>query len=129
MQAKAAPEPGCVVMAKVIELVAVVTVLPPASWTVTAGWLPALHAVPSTPPPGSVAKASWDAAPMVIEKVLLVAPVSVPEDARQRVGPGLAGDAAPGERRHAVDGGERVGGAGQGAAGVGAEGQGDRAVA
>ncbi len=40
VQAKAAPEPGCVVMAKVIELVAVVTVLPPASWTVTAGWLP-----------------------------------------------------------------------------------------
>ena len=50
-----------------------VTVLPPASWTVTAGWV--AQAVPSTPPPGWVVKASWEAAPMVIEKALLVTSV------------------------------------------------------
>ena len=57
-------------MARVMELVAVVTVLPPTSSTVTAGWVP--QAVPSTPPPGWVLKASWEAPPIVMEKALLV---------------------------------------------------------
>ena len=45
-------------------VVAVVTVLPPASSTVTTGWV--AQACPSTPPPGWVVKASWVAAPMVM---------------------------------------------------------------
>ena len=65
-----APPPGWVVMARVIELVAVVTVLPPTSSTVTAGWV--AQAVPSAPPPGWVVKASWEAAPIVMVKALLV---------------------------------------------------------
>ena len=39
VQARVAPLPGWVVMARVIEALEVLTVLPPASWTVTAGWV------------------------------------------------------------------------------------------
>ena len=56
--------PGLVPMARVIELVALVTVLPPASSTVTAGWVP--QAAPLAPPPGWVVKTSWVAAPKVM---------------------------------------------------------------
>ena len=62
--------PGWVAMARVMELFAVVTVLPPASSTVTLGWVP--QAVPSTPPPGWVVKTSWEAPPMVMGTLLLV---------------------------------------------------------
>ena len=57
-----------------IELVAVVTTLPPTSSTLTEGWVPQTD--PLVPPPGWGPKASWEAAPMVMAKVLLVAPVS-----------------------------------------------------
>ena len=53
-----------------IELVALVTTLPEASSTVTAGWVP--QAAPLAPPPGWVLKASWVAVPKVMVKVLLV---------------------------------------------------------
>ena len=62
--------PGLVPMASVIELVAVVTVLPPASSTVTLGWVP--QTAPLAPPPGWVVKTSWEAAPMVMGTLLLV---------------------------------------------------------
>src|SRR5664280_378326 len=71
VQVRIAP-PG-VVIARVIEVVAVVTVLPPASWTVTVGWL--VQAVPPVPPPGCAVKASLFAAPTVMLNVPLVAPV------------------------------------------------------
>ena len=71
VQPMVAPVPGWVVMARVMELAAVGTVLPPGSWTVTTGCV--AHACPSTPPPGSVVKASCEAAPMVIGMLLLVA--------------------------------------------------------
>ena len=48
--------------------------LPPASSTVTAGWV--VQVAPLAPPPGWVVKASFEAAPMVMVKLLLVAPVS-----------------------------------------------------
>jgi len=67
---------GFVPMARVMELVAVVTVLPPASCTVTPGWVDS--ADPPVPLPGCVVKASLDAVPTVILKVLLIAWVSVP---------------------------------------------------
>ncbi len=73
-QARVAPVPGCVVMASETELVAVVTVLPPTSWTVTTGWVP--QARPSVPPPGSVVKASWEAPPTVMAKGLVVTAVN-----------------------------------------------------
>ena len=60
--------------ARVMELVAVVTVLPPTSWTVTTGWV--VHVAPLAPPPGWVVKPSWVAAPIVMAKALLVAVVS-----------------------------------------------------
>ena len=56
--------------ARVMELVAVVTTLPPTSSTVTAGWVP--QAAPLAPPPGWPVKTSWEAPPMVMEKALLV---------------------------------------------------------
>jgi len=70
------PPPGFVPMARVMELVAVVIVLPPASCTVTTGWVD--RADPPVPLPGCVVKASLDAVPTVILKVLLIAWVSVP---------------------------------------------------
>ena len=63
--------PPEVVSARPTVFVAVVTVLPPASWTVTDGWVP--HAVWLTPPPGWVVKASWLAAPTETVKVELAA--------------------------------------------------------
>ncbi len=66
--------PGLVPRARVIEFVAPVTVLPDWSSTLTAGCV--LHVAALAPPPGWVLKASWVAAPGVMEKVLLVAPVS-----------------------------------------------------
>src|SRR5450759_3575127 len=71
VQARSAP-PG-VVIVRVIEVVAEVTVLPPASWTVTVGWL--VQAVLLVPPPGCVVKASLLGAPTVMLNELLVAPV------------------------------------------------------
>src|SRR5664280_3610088 len=71
VQVRVAP-PG-VVIARVIKVVAVVTVLPPASWTVTVGWV--AQAVPPVPPPGCAVKTSLLAAPTVMSNELLVAPV------------------------------------------------------
>src|SRR5450759_3057512 len=71
VQVRSAP-PG-VVIARVIEVVAVVTVLPSASWTETVGWL--AQAVLLVPPPGCVVKASLLGAPTVMLNELLVAPV------------------------------------------------------
>ena len=73
------PPPGFVPIASVIDAVLPVTVLPPASCTVTTGcWA---HADPPVPPPGCVVNASFAAAPTVMLKVLLVAPVRAPSDA------------------------------------------------
>jgi len=61
--------------------VSVVTVLPPLSWTVTAGSVAKLVAS-ATPPTGWVVKPSWAAAPTVMVKGLLVpviGPVMVAE--------------------------------------------------
>src|SRR5664280_1841215 len=71
VQVRIAP-PG-VVIARVIEVVAVVTVLPPASWTVTVGWV--AQTVPPVPPPGCALKTSLLAAPTVMLNVPLVASV------------------------------------------------------
>ena len=68
-----APLPGWVAMARVIEAAEVVTMLPPTSSTVTTGWV--VQAAPLAPPPGWALKTSWVAAPMVMVKALLVAPV------------------------------------------------------
>ena len=68
--------PGLVPMARVIELAAVVTVLPPTSSTVTTGWF--VQTAPLAPPPGWALKTSWEAAPIVMLKALLVGPVSPP---------------------------------------------------
>src|SRR3974390_194912 len=73
VQARLAPLPGCEAMAKVIEALELVTVLPDWSWTVTTGWVPS--AAPSTPVPGWVVKASLVAVPGVTEKLELVVPV------------------------------------------------------
>ena len=71
--------PGLVPMARVIELVAVVTTLPEASSTATVGWAP--QAVPSAPPPGWVVKTSLVAVPAVMLKAELVAVVRPVADA------------------------------------------------
>ena len=73
-----APLPGLDPIARVIEFVADVTVLPPASWMATTGW--ADQAVPIVPPPGWVVNPSLDAVPTVMLNVLLIAlvrPVAV----------------------------------------------------
>jgi len=62
---------GFVPVDKVMELVAVVTVLPPASCTVTIGWVD--RADPPVPLPGCVMKANLDGAPNVMSKELLIA--------------------------------------------------------
>jgi len=60
------------VIARVTELVlSPVTVLPPASCTVTTGWV--ANATPPVLPLGLVVKASFFAAPRVIPKVVLTA--------------------------------------------------------
>ena len=67
------PLPGFVPMARVMESVAVVTLLPPASCTVTTGWVD--RADPPVPLPGCVVKATLAAVPNVIFKELLKAEV------------------------------------------------------
>ena len=69
---ESAPPPGLVPMVSVMLVVALVTVLPPPSCTitVTAG----LMAVPAVAPVGWTEKASLTAAPVTL-KVALVAPV------------------------------------------------------
>ena len=62
------------VSVSITELVSVVTVLPPASCTVTTGWV--AEATWLAPPPGWVVNATLAAAPTVIVKLLLVAAVS-----------------------------------------------------
>ena len=71
--------PGLVPMATVIEALLVVTVLPPASWTVT--WIAGLMLAPAAAVLGWTLKASWVAEPTLMLKVLLVAPVRPPLEA------------------------------------------------
>ena len=98
--------PGLVPMARVMGSVAVVIVLPPASSTLTAGWV--LQATPSVPPPGWVVKASLAGAPMVMVKLVLVAGQGGSRGRRlQRVAPDRAGDLAAGEGGHTAPGGRR----------------------
>ena len=69
--------PAGVVMLRVTEAVLEVTVLPPASWTATTGWV--AKAMPAMVSEGSVVKSSALAEPTVIVKLALTAEVSVPE--------------------------------------------------
>ena len=70
-------------MARVIELVAVVTTLPDGPRWLTVGWV--LQAVPLAPPPGWVVKTSLVAVPTVMLNGVLVAAVSPVADADQGV--------------------------------------------
>ena len=79
LQPESVPLDGLVPMAKVIEADEEVTVLPPASWTVTCGC--AVKAVPPVAPAGWVEKASLAAAPTVTVIEFEVAPVSPDDDA------------------------------------------------
>jgi hypothetical protein len=72
VQARVAP--AGVVMLRVTEALPVVTVLPPASWTVTTGCV--AKAVPPVEPDGLVVKASLVAGPIVMVKLVLTALVS-----------------------------------------------------
>ena len=72
MQVRVAP--AGVVMARVTGALLLVTVLPPASWTVTPGW--AVKAVPPVELDGLVVKASLLAGPTVMVKLVLSAVVS-----------------------------------------------------
>jgi hypothetical protein len=74
VQVSVAP-PGDV-MVRVIETPLEVTGLPPASWTVTTGWV--AKAVPLEEPDGFVLKASLLAPPTVIVKLALTPLVSPP---------------------------------------------------
>ena len=67
------PPPGLVPIASVMLALLDVTVLPPASCTVTTGWV--ANATPAVPPPGWVVNASFAAAPTVMLNELDVAPV------------------------------------------------------
>src|ERR1035437_1747088 len=67
------PPPGLAPIATVMLVPLDVIVLPPASWTVTVGWL--VQAVPLVPPPGCAVKASLFAGPTVMLNVPLVASV------------------------------------------------------
>jgi hypothetical protein len=71
--------PAGVVMLRVIEAALLVTVFPPASWTVTTGCVP--KAVPPVEPEGLLVKASWVADPALTVKLALTALVSPPEAA------------------------------------------------
>jgi hypothetical protein len=76
VQLKSAP--AGVVIASVTAVTLLVTVLPPASWIATTGWVP--NAVPPVDALGEVVNANFVAAPTVIVNELLVAgvnPVSV----------------------------------------------------
>ena len=66
--------PAGVVMVRVTEAALVVTVLPPASWTATTGWV--ANAMPPVEPEGLVVKASLVAGPTVMVKLALTALVS-----------------------------------------------------
>src|ERR1700733_6640683 len=81
LQARVAPLPGWLAMAKVTGLVAEVTTLPPLSSTLTAGWVP--QVAPLAPPPGWELKANCAAAPTVMLNGVLVVAVSVPSVARK----------------------------------------------
>ena len=70
------PVPGLVPMARVTAEVSVVTVLPPASSTVTCGWV--AKAVPPVLLPGAAVKATWVAGPVVMLKGLVVSVARVP---------------------------------------------------
>src|SRR3984957_6794443 len=78
-----APGPPVVGVPTVIESVTVevspVTVFPPASSTVTTGWV--VKAVPPVAPAGEVGKASGDAKPAVTSNGVLFAVVSEPSTA------------------------------------------------
>src|SRR5256885_913640 len=65
---------GLVPIASVIDAALVVTVLPPASFSVTTGCV--AQAVPPVPPPGCVVTATCAGAPAVMLNVPVVAPVS-----------------------------------------------------
>src|SRR4051794_38368827 len=64
------------VMPSLTELVSVVTVLPPASWIVTTGWVG--NATPPVESLGCVVNASFAAGPTVMVNVSLTAEVNVP---------------------------------------------------
>ena len=66
---QASVPPGFVPTASVIGLVALVTTLPEASSTLTAGWVP--KAAPLAPPLGWAVKAIWVAVPKVTPNVPL----------------------------------------------------------
>ena len=72
VQAKVAP--AGVVMVKVTDAVLAVTVLPPASWTASTGWL--AKATPPVEPDGLVVNASLASEPTAIVKAVLTALVS-----------------------------------------------------
>src|ERR1017187_7167199 len=74
VQARVAP--AGVVMVRVTDAPLVVTVLPPASWTATTGWL--AKATPPVELDGLVVKANVLAAPAVMVTLPLVAEVSNP---------------------------------------------------
>ena len=63
--------PAGVVMVRLTEAVLLVTVLPPASWIATTGWV--TKTVPPVAPDGLVAKASLVAVPTLIVKLALTA--------------------------------------------------------
>src|SRR5450631_579564 len=77
VQARVAP--AGVVMTRVTGAVLVVTVLPPASWTATTGWVP--KAVPPVEPEGLVVTASLVAGPAPIVMLELTALLSPGADA------------------------------------------------
>ena len=66
--------PAGVVMVRVTGALLAVTVLPPASWTATTGWV--AKAMPPVEPEGPVVKASLVAAPTVMVRLVLTALVS-----------------------------------------------------
>jgi hypothetical protein len=66
--------PAGVVIANVTAVMLLVTVLPPASWIATTGWVP--KAVPPVDALGEVVNASFAAAPTVIVNELLIAEVN-----------------------------------------------------
>jgi hypothetical protein len=72
-QVRMAPPAGAV-MLRVTGAVLEVAVLPPASWTVTTGWV--ANATPTVDPEGLVVKASLVAGPVEMVKLVLTAAVS-----------------------------------------------------
>src|SRR5207245_8377880 len=70
-----APPPGLVPMARVTLALEVVTVLPPASWTFTTGWI-GKTPLAAVAPLGWVVTTRWVAGPTVTLNVALVAVLS-----------------------------------------------------